>query len=282
MPWLDMVHDMAITENHILLPLGGYIASEEQARTQGGPMWQWDPQAPARIGILRRDGDGSDLRWFTGLKSCQLHTFNAWEEGSRIMLDAPFYDGNPFPFLRSADGSPWSPAYGKAHLRRLHFDLASVENTWREERLFAETVGDLGDVDPRFIGYRHRYCFGGIEAPLPSGATRGPRRSIGWVMPDAWARYDVEARTMSLLRMGDDYAMGECRFVPKAPDAREGEGWLVGVATNMAAGRGELIVADAEHLEDGPLARALLPFPAAPQVHGCWVPAGALALPDLG
>ena len=98
-------------------------------------------------------------------------------------------------------------------------------------------------------------------------------------MPNAYARFDVERRTMLLLKMSSEYALGECRFVPAHADAAEGEGWLVGVASNLRNGRGELIVADAQRLDDGPIARALLPFPAAPQVHGCWVQAGALPLP---
>jgi carotenoid cleavage dioxygenase len=73
--------------------------------------------------------------------------------------------------------------------------------------------------------------------------------------------------------------LGECRFVPRTADSPEGEGWLIGVATNRAAGRSELLIADAARLADGSLARALLPFPAAPQVHGNWVPAGSL---DMG
>lgn len=81
---------------------------------------------------------------------------------------------------------------------------------------------------------------------------------------------------MSVLDLGAHYRAGECRFVPRAPDAAEGDGWVIGVATNTATGCGELVIADAQRLEDGPLARALLPFAAAPQVHGCWAPAGAL------
>jgi carotenoid cleavage dioxygenase len=276
-PWLDMIHDMAITENHILLPLGGYTTSEQAAKG-GGAMWRWDADAPARIGILRRDGDGSDLRWFTGPKTCQLHTFNAWEENRQIILDAPFYCGNPFPFLWSADGSPWSPEYGKAHLRRLHFDLQPGVGEWREERLFEDTIGDLGDIDPRFMGYRERYCFGAMERNGPDAAAAGPAM---WVMPNAYVRFDVERRDMAVLDLGPEYRAGECRFVPRDSGSPEGDGWLIGVVTNGATGRGELIVADAQNLEQGPVARALLPFPAAPQIHGCWAPAGTIG-PAVG
>ncbi len=273
-PWLDMIHDMVITENHILLPLGGYTTSEAAAR-QGGAMWQWDPHAPARIAVFRRDGDGSDLRWFTGPKSCQLHTFNAWEDGDRIVFDAPFYCGNPFPFLKSADGSPWSPEYGKAYLRRLTFDLADGSETWREELLFAQPMADLGDVDPRVVGHRHRYCYGGRREG------EAPASTSGWISPNAWVRFDVAERTSVSLVMPAHYGLGECRFVPRSPDAPEGEGWLVGVAFDRRENRSELLVADAADLAAGPVARAILPFPAAPQVHGNWASAGAMGLDPL-
>ena len=155
----------------------------------------------------------------------------------------------------------------------MHFDLASSGNEWREERLFEEVIGDLGDVDPRFVGYRHRYCFGARDVHGDPS-----KQAAMWVMPNAYVRFDVEQRQMSVLDLGADYRAGECRFVPRGAGAAEGDGWLVAVATNAATGCGELVVADAQRLEAGPLARALLPFAAAPQVHGAWAPAGSLKL----
>ena len=274
-PWLDMIHDMAITENHILLPMSGYSTSEEVARTQGGPMWRWSPGSPARIGVFRRDGDGSDIRWFTGDKACLLHTFNAWEDGETIRLDAPFYVGNPFPFLGNDDGTGWDPSYGKAYLRRYSFDLSASGDRWQEERLFIEPIADLGDLDPRYTGYSHRYLFGGLEA---KGDGARPVAGAGWVMPNAMARFDVAARRMDLLRLGNHFAVGECRFVPRKHDAAEGDGWIMAVCTDLSAGASQLVIADASDLAAGPVARAKLPFPAAPQVHGNWVPASALAM----
>jgi carotenoid cleavage dioxygenase len=97
-----------------------------------------------------------------------------------------------------------------------------------------------------------------------------------WVMPNAYVRFDVEHRQMSVLELGEHYRAGECRFVPRDAGAPEGDGWLVGVVTNGATGCGELVVADAQRLDEGPVARARLPFAAAPQVHGSWAPSGSL------
>jgi carotenoid cleavage dioxygenase-like enzyme len=57
----------------------------------------------------------------------------------------------------------------------------------------------------------------------------------------------------------------------------EGQGYLIGVASNYAEMRSELIIADAEHLSDGDVARVILPFRLSPQVHGTW--AGSDELP---
>jgi len=42
------------------------------------------------------------------------------------------------------------------------------------------------------------------------------------------------------------------------------------VASNYAEMRSELIIADAEHLGDGDIARVILPFRLSSQVHGVW------------
>lgn len=279
LPWLDMVHDIAITRDHILLPMGGY-GIDRPGLAGGGPLWKWDPDAPARIGVLRRDGDGSDLRWFTGPKRCLLHTFNAFCEDDRITLDAPFYEGNPFPFLASMDGSGWEPGFARAFVRRLTMDLAGDTDEWREEILFDTVIGDLGAVDPRWIGARHRYCFGAHEMPIPAEQAATIRRPP-WPISNSYVRFDMEARRAEFLELAPTQALDECVFVPKRGASREGEGYLLGVADDLAGQGSQLIVADAENLPAGPIARATLPMRAGPKVHGCWVAEGDMALSDL-
>jgi carotenoid cleavage dioxygenase-like enzyme len=51
----------------------------------------------------------------------------------------------------------------------------------------------------------------------------------------------------------------------------------MGVATrNDQNGRGDLVILDAEHLEDGPIATVKLPMRAVGQIHGWWVPEAQL------
>ena len=62
-------------------------------------------------------------------------------------------------------------------------------------------------------------------------------------------------------------------FAPKHAKSREGEGYLLGVAYHMDEDRrSDLVILDAEHVDEGPVARVKLPLQASPQVHGWWVP----------
>jgi carotenoid cleavage dioxygenase len=62
----------------------------------------------------------------------------------------------------------------------------------------------------------------------------------------------------------------ECCFVPRKLRRDEGAGYLIGVANNYAEMRSELVIADAQHLADGDIARVILPFRSS-GLHGLWV-----------
>src|SRR5690606_16961078 len=127
-----------------------YTTSMERLKA-GKIHWGWDRSRPSMIGIMRRDGDGSDLRWFKGPERCMMHTFNAYSEGNRVILHAPFYESNFFPFFPNVDGSPWDAERAVAYVRKLTFDLDKPGEGWEEEILFPTIVGDLGKTDHRFL-----------------------------------------------------------------------------------------------------------------------------------
>jgi len=70
---------------------------------------------------------------------------------------------------------------------------------------------------------------------------------------------------------GDTHSLQEVCFIPRSKSSEEGDGYIIGVASNYAEMRSELIIADAQHLEDGDVARVILPFRATAQVHGRWM-----------
>ncbi len=74
------------------------------------------------------------------------------------------------------------------------------------------------------------------------------------------------------------HSLQECCFVPRNKNAGEGgDGYLIGVASNYAEMRSELVIADATRLAEGDVARVILPFRCSSQVHGLWVDSSEVA-----
>jgi carotenoid cleavage dioxygenase len=268
-PYVSMVHDWAITESHVIFPVFGYVTSQE--RLQDGEIhWIWDSEAPTFFGVLPRNGEASDIRWFKGPNRAIVHTFNARTEGEKVILEAPIFDSNPFPFFPFTDGSKWDPVKSRCMIRRITFDLGSSDDGFREEILFPDVpVVDLSRVDERFVGRDTRYgytSFNDHAKPLDRDRLGTGAKRI----TNSYGVFDMKDGTMRSFFAGPTHALQEVTFVPRHKDAGEGDGWLIGTASNYAEMHTELIVADAQHPEDGAVARVILPFRSNVQVHGRW------------
>lgn len=76
---------------------------------------------------------------------------------------------------------------------------------------------------------------------------------------------------------GPTHGLQEVTFIPRK-GGDEGDGYLVGVASNYAEQRSELVVVDAQRMSEGDIARVILPFRLSSQVHGVWASAEELDL----
>ncbi len=274
-PYVSVIHDMAVTQKHILLPFGGYVTSMDRLKA-GKVHWGWDQTKPSMIGVLPRDGDAKDVRWFKGPERCMMHTFNAYTEGNKIILYAPFWDSNFFPFFPPIDGSPWNRDKAKAFVRKITLDLNSKRDTWKEEILWPFPIVDLGRVDTRFMTLNNRYGYTGYtDATKPFDAKRAG--NIGGRVTNCYGRFDFSNGKLDTYFAGDTHSLQECCFIPRNKNAAEGDGYLIGVASNYAEMRSELVIADATRLAEGDIARVILPFRCSSQVHGLWVDSSEVA-----
>lgn len=275
-PYVSVVHDMALTHRHVVLPFGGYVTSLE--RLEAGKIhWGWDASKPSYIGVLPREGSAKDVRWFKGPERCMMHTFNAYSEGNKVILYAPFYDSNFFPFFPPVDGSPWQPEKARAFIRKITLDLDSPSDHYQEEILWPMEVSDLGKVDPRVLTLDSRYLYTGYfdpERPFDRDLIVGtpPAR-----VTNCYGRFDVKTGKIDTYFAGPVHSLQECTFIPVGR-GEEGRGYLIGVASNLAELRSELVIADAQRLAEGDIARVLLPFRISAQVHGMWAEASELDL----
>jgi carotenoid cleavage dioxygenase len=241
------------------------LAFDEAQMRDGGIHWSWDGSKPTFFGALRRGGDGKDLRWFQGPTRSATHVMGAFSDGDRVYVDVEMSMSNPFPFMPMRDGASWDPVAGSSHITRLSADLSRRRARGYEmETLYPNHVGALPRQDDRYNTMPYRYGF--LPCPDPAATDR---RSAG----ACYARFDHQTRSATLFHAGTTTSLAECCFAPKNANAREGEGYLMGVATrNDQNGRADLVILDAEHLDDGPIATVMLPTRAVGQIHGWWVP----------
>ncbi len=198
-PYVSVIHDMALTHQHVVIPFGGYVTSAERLK-EGKIHWGWDATKPSMIGVIPRGGSAKDMRWFKGPERCMMHTFNAHSEGNKVILYAPFYDSNFFPFFPPVDGSPWNPAKAKAFIRKITLDLDKRGTSGRRKSSGPSQVGDLGKVDPRFMTLETRYLytlFSDDDRPMDRAKRR---RQPVRPATNSYGRFDVtdgEVRTIS-------------------------------------------------------------------------------------
>lgn len=249
-PYCSMVHDFMVTAHHVMfpiLPLAGSLTSAER-----GLPFTWQPELGGHVGIMRLDTGIASLRWFRAETCYVFHVMNAWEANGRILADVMRYDEPPlFP---RADGTQTDPARSRARLVRWTIDPAGGTDAFSSEAL-DDMPGEFPRIDDRRAGlpYRHGWFAGSRQDGL-----------------DALVHVDHESgrRTLSALPAGD--ATSEPVFVPRTPDAAEGDGWLLAVIWRAAEQRSELVVLRADAINDGPVATIRLPQRVPFGFHGNW------------
>jgi carotenoid cleavage dioxygenase len=258
-PLVSMMHDFAITQQHVILPTTAMVTRLERLK-QGLNHWAYDRSVPAWVGILPRDGEAKDVRWFKGPhdRAMLIHATNARTEGNKVILDAPVARGNFNPQFPNLDGSAFDDEARRNTIRRWTFDLSrSGDDAWTEEILFPDVKPtSFSRMDERYLTQPFRYSFNLV-------ADAGN-------VTNAWYRFDHHSMQVAHYCAGPTHTLHEPQFVPRRHDAAEGDGYLIGVAKDHAEMKSELVIADAQQLADGPIARVKLPFRLHMQVHGCW------------
>lgn len=269
-PYVSMIHDWAVTARHLVFPLMPTTADAERMR-KGGPHWVFDPGLDAQIGILRRDADVSSLRWYRAPPCGVGHILNAFSDGERLYVDIFVSERNQFPFIANTDGSPFDREKSTPRLTRWTFDLSRPAARFESQTLFADFM-EMPAIDPRYQmhPYRHGFCTViDPSRPLNVAGTIG----VGW---NTLVHVDVATGRVDRYYVGEKTTCQEPCFAPRAPGAREGEGFILSQLTRFDGHlRTEIIVLDAQRLADGPIATIHVPFRLRAAVHGNWVPRSA-------
>jgi len=234
-----------VGRNPVPEPLVARMARSRFA-SSGGLPYSWNPDYPARIGLLPRDGDGADVRWFEIDPCYVFHTVNAYEEGDSVVVDVIRHD-------RMFATDHTGPNEGPATLARFTLDVTSGKV--REDR-YDERSQEFPRIDERLTGRRHRFGYAiGLDGPAPD---------------DAVLKHDLVAGTTQRRALGVGRQASEFCFVPTPGGAAEDDGVLMGYVFDRERGLSDLRILDAQTLED--VAAVHLPGRVPAGFHGNWAP----------
>ncbi len=260
-PHVAMVHDFAVTARHLVFLLPPLVYEHE--RMAGGASFLdahvWQPQLGLRVLVLPKDALDRPM-WFTLPAGFVFHIGNAWEDrGGVIRLDC----------MRAPDA--WHATEGLKALMRGQFrteafaQLTLIEIDVRARRARQELLPERSEfprIDPRRTGQRHEQLFAALRL--------APGDRPGY---DAVMRHDLGRGITDHYRYGPDVLVEEHLFVPRPGSTREGDGWLVGTALDVARGRTLFSVFEAGRLADGPVVQAEMPRLMPFGLHAIHVPA---------
>ncbi len=262
LPGPRLPHDMGLTRNYIILHDLPVIFTESGLRNR---MWQIKvADQPARFGVVRKDGNGSDVRWFE-TETCYIyHVVNAWEDGDEVVMTA---------CMMTPNGYPPNPAYGPYASMVNVLALNAVPVEWRmnmvtgevKKRQLDDRIGEFPVVNLDYTGRPTRWSY------HVAMARQELQRFKGLI------KYDLTSGAAQTFDFADGVGGSEPAFAPRIGARDEDDGYVVAFTTDEASGKSEVVVLDAKDIAAGPLARVLLPVRVPAGFHGTWAPGDQIA-----
>lgn len=256
LPAMSFIHDMALTPHYAIFaatPLRFDPVPIIAGSSAMVDAMRFERDAPAYFLLAPRTG--GPVRVVETDPFFMFHFVNAYEDGSDVVIDFPRFAPQAFPatmaFFTNIRTAP--PTTGRLTRHRIH---ASGKVT-------TEPLSDEGcefpQFDQRMSTREHTLSYAMVSRPSPSPTD----------ITFGIARFDHRTGATSSYTSPDD-SLIEPVFVPRSADADEPEGWILTVGYNAPQHRSRLMIFDAAHLPDGPVAEAWLPFHLPVSFHGAF------------
>ncbi|MGB0921810.1 MAG: carotenoid oxygenase family protein [Alphaproteobacteria bacterium] len=256
-PYCSMIHDFLITENYIILPI--FPATVDLERIiAGGPFVAWDEKQTSHVGLIPRNGDIKDTKWFEAPPAYVFHPLNGYETADgKVVADMVQYDRAPL--FNTAGGTNDALEDNSSKLIRWELDPAANTSDFKQTQL-DDFTGEFPRHDERYTGHENRYGYFCIKEDMTQN--KGPFNMI-------LAR-DMLNHTAQKWNAGEGVYVQEPIFVPRNNAVAEGDGFLVAPTYNVGSNTSDIVVLDAMNVSAGPVATAHLPTRIPYGFHGTW------------
>ena len=248
-----MMHDWNITRDHVVfmdLP----VVFDLQAAMRGEPPLAFRRDAGARLGVMKRNGSGGQVRWFEINPCYVFHPVNAHEEGDRIILHVCRQEEamvGGFENLYGGDATT-------GRLWRWTIDLAA--GTVREEQL-DDAAADFPRINDTLVGLSARW---GYTASLNAKA---PTLTLGQYL----YKYDLTTGGRTTRDFGATRRLGEPIFVSREGATAEDDGWIMSLVHDEATDVSKLVILNAQDFDGAPAAEITMPRRVPYGAHGNWM-----------
>lgn len=241
-PGSTMMHDFNLSERFVVFMDLPAVFDLDLALAGTMP-YRWDESYGARLGVLRRDDPHGEVRWFDIDPCYVFHPVNAHDDGTTITIDVVRH-----PRLWGGDGP--------AVLWRWSIDL--VAGTVTEAQL-DDRPCEFPRVDDRLVGRDARRAWV-TTMPRPEGPDSSGSITV----------YDLGDATAATHTFAPGQVPGEAVFAP-ADDCPGGPGWLLAYVHDARRGASDVVVLDADHPTEDPVATIHLPTRVPHGFHGSWL-----------
>ena len=255
LPGPVMMHDFVVTERHVVIfDLPAIFDVEGMLAGGGGGFIRWNPDHGARIGVLERGAPGDTIRWVEVDPFWVFHFLNGHDDGDAVVVEGCRADRLNVGFGED------QPDDVPVNLHRWRIDVA------------AGTVADE-QLDDRPADFP-RVADSAAGLPARHGYLAAARRWEAQVDFGGVTKVDLHTGATSTLSWGPGESGGEAVFAADpdragGPDS-EDAGWLLCLVSDKATRATDLVVADAQAMEE--VARVHLPRRVPFGFHGSWFP----------
>ena len=255
-PYYAMMHDYGLTKDYAIFHVVPCTSSWERLEA-GLPHFGFDTTKDIHLVVLPRNGGAEDIKIFTAPNCFASHVMNAFNDGTKIHFDTPEAKNNMFPFFPDWHGAPFNGFEAQSYMTRWTVDMDSNSGAFEKRERLTDFVGEFPRIDERYQTepYRHGWLLG-------MGMGPGSRASL--------AHLDLATGKKQVYQAAENRNLQEPCFIPKSKTAPEGEGYIVQVQPHSDDGQSDLLLFDAQHVDEGPMATIHVPIRMRFALHGNW------------
>lgn len=255
------IHDFVITPHYVIFfqaavkfnPLP-YVLGLKGA----GECVQFQVDKPTRMIVIPRDPNGGEVQTLEAEAGFVFHHANAFERDNQIVVDSVCYQSIP-QIQQDVDYKNVDfDALDPGQLWRFTLDLTTKKVT---RELWDSRCCEFPVVHPDHVGRDYRYTY--------IGATDG---KTGNAPLQAIWKLDLKENQQQLHSFAPHGFAGEPIFVPRPDGTAEDDGWVLVMTYDSLHHRSDIVIFDAQHIDQKPLATLHLQQHIPYGLHGSWTP----------